>query len=377
MPRTGRPRKLDPTMPKHIDPAKLPRGVFWDGTRSRWYIKENGSTKRIGGTDEKLSDLHRLAEERTGVDRGSLSWLCDEFAASPQHAKLSPSTQKDYAYCRGVICNYAMRGGILFGTASVKNITRPAVQILIDALAKSGPSKAAHARRYLSRVWEWAANRGYADPVNPATGIDMPTERKQRRLPTAVVMAAMLKSAYARGQQQRSSKGGCPPYLWAVADLAYLCRLRGIEVVTLCESAGSAVGIMTNRRKGSRDNVVSWTPRLRAAWDFLIAYRDEIWTARKMPVPMRAENRPVVVSEDGAALRKSSLDSAWQRFMTAMLEDGELTEEQRFSLHDLKRRGVTDTPGTRGQKQEASGHRSESMMDVYDLSVPIVPTSAS
>lgn len=377
MPRTGRPRKPSPTMPAHIDPAKLPRGVFWDGSRARWYVKENGSTVRVGGADTLLSDLHRIAESGNGVDRASMNWLCDEFARSPQHTKLSTSTQKDYAYCRGVLCTFALRDGSLFGALKVSRITRPLVQRLIDALAKSGPSKAAHVRRYLSRVWEWGANRGYADPVNPATGVDMPAERKLRRLPTAVVMAAVLKSAYARGQQLRSSKGGCPPYIWAVADLAYLCRLRGIEVVTLQESAGSATGIMTNRRKGSRDNVVSWTPRLRAAWDFLIAHRDRIWATRKMPVPMRAENRPLVVSEDGGALKKSSLNTAWQRMMTSMLEDGELTGEQRFSLHDLKRRGVTDTPGTRGQKQAASGHRSESMMDVYDLSVPIVPTSAS
>lgn len=43
-------------------------------------------------------------------------------------------------------------------------------------------------------------------------------------------------------------------------------------------------------------------------------------------------------------------------------------------LHDLKHRGVTDTEGTRHDKREASGHREEQMMDVYDLSVPIVTT---
>ena len=203
MPRTGRPRKASPTMPKHIDPAKLPRGLFWDSARLRWYVKENGSTVRVGGADAQISDLHRIAEDR-GVDRASLAWLCDEFGKSPQHARLSPSTQKDYEYCRGVLCNYAVRDGSLFGSLKVARITRPLVQRLIDALAKSGPSKAAHVRRYLSRVWEWAANRGHADPVNPAAGIDMPTERKQRRLPTAVVMAAMLKSAYARGQDRKS-----------------------------------------------------------------------------------------------------------------------------------------------------------------------------
>jgi len=36
--------------------------------------------------------------------------------------------------------------------------------------------------------------------------------------------------------------------------------------------------------------------------------------------------------------------------------------------------GITDTPGKRADKREASGHKSEAMMDVYDRSVPTVDT---
>lgn len=45
-------------------------------------------------------------------------------------------------------------------------------------------------------------------------------------------------------------------------------------------------------------------------------------------------------------------------------------------MHDFKRKGITDTLGTRADKQQASGHKDESMMDVYDLSVPTVNPSA-
>lgn len=38
-------------------------------------------------------------------------------------------------------------------------------------------------------------------------------------------------------------------------------------------------------------------------------------------------------------------------------------------------RGITDTKGTRADKQEGSGHRSANMMDTYDLSVPLVPAA--
>jgi len=54
-----------------------------------------------------------------------------------------------------------------------------------------------------------------------------------------------------------------------------------------------------------------------------------------------------------------------------------IAEEDWFGLHDLKRRGVTDTAGNRADKQETSGHRTESMMDVYDHSLPVVPVAGT
>lgn len=53
-----------------------------------------------------------------------------------------------------------------------------------------------------------------------------------------------------------------------------------------------------------------------------------------------------------------------------------LTEKQRSGMHDFKRKGITDTAGTRADKQQASGHKDESMVDVYDLSVPTVNPSS-
>lgn len=49
--------------------------------------------------------------------------------------------------------------------------------------------------------------------------------------------------------------------------------------------------------------------------------------------------------------------------------------EERFSPHDLKRKGITDTPGTGAEKKDAAG-LSEAMMKTYDKSVPIVKPSA-
>lgn len=41
-----------------------------------------------------------------------------------------------------------------------------------------------------------------------------------------------------------------------------------------------------------------------------------------------------------------------------------IAREQRFTLHGLKHRGITDTKGKKADKKEASGHKSEAMIDL-------------
>lgn len=64
-----------------------------------------------------------------------------------------------------------------------------------------------------------------------------------------------------------------------------------------------------------------------------------------------------------------------ERLIHKAIEAGAITENQRFSPHDLKRKGGTDTTGNRAEKQDALGV-SEAMMKVYDKSVPTVKPSA-
>ncbi len=163
------------------------------------------------------------------------------------------------------------------------------------------------------------------------------------------------------GRLARKEKGGCPEYLSYVMEIGYLCRLRSIETITLTDAHELAEGITTNRRKGSRDNIVLWMPRLRAAWEGA-----KVWARKSTIVPIRPDRRYIIVAGHGGALPKSSLDTAWQRFITSAIEDDTIGAgaEQRFGLHDLKRRGITNTAGNLADKQEANGHRVGAMMDV-------------
>ena len=378
----GKPRKKNPNIPKHIDQSKIPTGVYYDARgRGRWYLvyrNEAGVSRSQTIADSKatLSELHRIMELRQGIDRYTLRYLCDQFHSSAQFKALMPKTQKGYEYCREIVVEWQTQTGMALGDLATERFSQPLIQRLVDRIANEGkPTKANSVLRYLRRLFRWGMNRGHCK-ANPATGVEAAKERKLRRLPGTELMERVIQYAKDNGADfpKRGQSGTCPAYLWMIMELAYLCRLRGIEVVTLTDANALTAGIMTNRRKGSRDNIVRWSPRLRQVWAAAQARRVEILEqAHRMPAK-HPENNPLFVSRSGEALKKSSLDTAWQRFMTMLIKDEVIKKSDRFGLHDLKRQGITDTAGTRHEKQEASGHRSGEMMDVYDLSIPIVLT---
>jgi hypothetical protein len=141
--------------------------------------------------------------------------------------------------------------------------------------------------------------------------------------------------------------------------LAYSVRLRGIEVCTLTDAHRQADGIHSNRRKGSRDNVTEWDAAMIEAWDELVDRRSRIWNrkGRERPILLRSQDRFLLVERSGNPISKSALDSAWQRLITEAMRVGVITESERFALHGLKHRGITDS------ENKASGGTNQKRCD--------------
>lgn len=357
-------------MPEGIDARQIPAGLWWDARDRVWFLRDGGKRKRVAGASAKLSDLHRIAEECSGVNRGTLAWGLGEFhngADNSQFKALGERTRTDYEYQRTVARDYPSKLGGKLGDSPLSTITRPGMQRMIDAIAREYPSKAAHLLRYLRVAFRWMLNYGKApgawNKVNPADGVKAPKEARKRVVPSADAHADIITQLRNAGVLGRN-KGGVAPHLWIVLELAYLCRLRAIEVVTLTDANIVKDGLLTNRRKGSADSLVEWSPRLRAAVDAAQVLREQAWEGRA--VPIRPADRPLIVSERGARLERSSLSSAWER--------SKKVTGAAWGLHAMKHRGISDTVGTRGEKQRASGHKSERMMDVYDHEIPTVTT---
>ncbi|MCH4563387.1 hypothetical protein MKP05_09620 [Halomonas sp. EGI 63088] len=377
----GRKRGHNPNVPRHIDQAKLPDNVYYDQRgRGSWYtLYQDGDKRRrknIASARATLAELHHIAQDLHASDRHSLRWLSDQFHASDQFTRLASKTQESYGYARLVLERTSTRAGSAVIDLNRHRITPAIVQRLVDRIAQAGtPAKANHVVAYLRRIYRWGMNRGHCT-ANPAWTIEPAKERGRHRLPERHILARVTQFCQERGQGSTTAPGAVAPYLWALIEIAYLCRLRAVEVLTLTEVNAIDAGIRTNRRKGSRDNLVRWNERLRNAWQAAIAVRNARWKKKGRAVPLDPARRPLFVGTGGDALTRHGLDSAWYRMMLAAVDAEVITQEEKFGLHDLKRRGITDTEGNRHDKQEASGHRSERMLDVYDLSVPEVDPSS-
>lgn len=391
----GRKRKHNPTIPAHIDQALLPAGIYWDRTGSgRWYVLEphpEGGTRArtVASAAARLSDLHAIIEQRKGKHaRGTIGFVIEQFEESTEWTDLSSSTRADYSYCAEIVRGYKTKLGCTFDALQVDRLTTPVIQRLVEDIAKGKaeskpgagdaipayPSKANHLLRYLRRLFAWGVRLGHCT-TNPAQGAKEAKERKRFRMPEHDAYRVMLEFARVRGARKAHTKGSSPPYLWRVMEISYLCRMRGIEAVKLTDAHASDDGLHVQRVKGSLDNVVRWNPRLRAAWNSAIALRTEIRERpanRSRPTPIRPDKRFVFVTQSGVPLSRNALKKAWQDLMIAALEEQVITPEQRFTMHGLKHRGITDTKGNRADKRQASGHKTDAMLDVYDHDLPVV-----
>ncbi|ALN85088.1 site-specific recombinase, phage integrase family [Lysobacter capsici] len=273
-----------------------------------------------------------------------------------------------------------------FGDVQVSAMTPAVIQTLVEDIAKGRPesrpgagdarrgypSKANHVLRYLRRLCAWGVRHGHCQN-NPGRGVKQTKERKKRQFPKDQAYVSLVAFARERGQLKPHSKGSQPPYLAAVAEIAFSCRLRGVEVCDLNDADILAEGLQNRRRKGSLTNITAWNPRLQAAVAELQARRTALISAKKGVTPMRAEDRPLLYGEDGAPLARSSLHSAWKRLVAAAVVAGVIAEEDTFAMHGLKRRGISNTEGTRAEKKDASGHATEQAFAIYDDEIKLVP----
>lgn len=352
--------------PDHINLEKLPDRVWFNATGcGRWmltYYDEYGKkhAKRICGPSATLPEIWQAAEAQKEKTITTFKTLSDEFKTTHAWHKLSILTQKDYEGAIKVIINRPTTGGKL-GDLSINQWTVGLIRKYRDKRAEESESRANKELSYIKRLFAWAYEYEKV-PSNPANGVKKLTIAPRQHY-------AEDKDYYFLLAVAKESNFWYASY---AMELAYLCKMRLAEVLDLTDANELENGLKIIRRKGSKTTIVEWQPRLTQLWKELKIHRNEILAKRKQPHPINANRRFLFISDrTGNPIIKSSLKTAMDRInKQASAKAARLgIEYTHFTFHDLKKKGVTDTEG---DKMQASGHKTQAMVNLYDLSVAVV-----
>ena len=378
MERRGRKRRFNPNIPRHIDQSKLPCNCYWQKSTEEtgfWYgfIKEGEKKrkKRLAGSEAKLSELHRLVEALQETDDTlTFRWLAKQYFKTPDYKGVSKKTKDSYQYGYETICAFDTKmPGIKLADTDFVAWDTPMLQRIVDSMYQT-PTKAKHMHTFARLVFNSAIRRGYCK-TNPCIGVKLPEERKKRTLPTQRAYDRLLQRAKDRGTYGQKTSGSCPHYLWPIMEILYLCYLRGVEARNMTDAHVRDDVIIANRRKGSGSNEIRLNARLSRAISFLQESRSAIFERKRLIIPIRPEDRLLVVSTLGEKVSYSAYQNAWNRFIRLAIKDGVIDDSERFSLHDLKRKGVTDS-----NEENPAEHQDSRMKEVYDLSVRTIDPAA-
>lgn len=309
-----------------------------------------GKAIKLTSLDQPISAV-LAAREALELPQNDFEWLSGEYLKSAWYRQKSHDTQLNYRRYHHQLCNLPMTDGHSFGRYLVDTdidglLLREYLDGFIgeDGERLRGYVLANRQFSYIQTVFAWGRNYGKTKN-DPCSGIKKTAEKPKKHYVQDIDYYHAL---YMPGHE----------YIPFVMELAYLCRARkAVEVLNIKvvddgkNPCVTSDGILLRRGKGSKTQLIPWSKRLFEtveAAKHLYGIRSTVW----------------LVHNRGKKITTSALDQAWQRRMIAMALNG----GARFSLHNLKTRGVTDFEG---DKHLSTGDKSKAMVSVYDLSVEV------
>jgi len=357
-------RQQYPNLPKYVTNSNgriVYRPYLPPGERQGIDVDKHGFLRppvKLGKVGDREEDLLRAylaaratLDAQSNSAKHTLRWIINQYLASSKFKSLAHGTQKRVSAFEKILDHPVRVGGDrrALGDLRAASITMPMARRLADkrltdykAAGRKGEAQVNHEIGLLSAAVAWA--RQYLDNTGlEGNPFDLPKFKTPKNKRYVTDEEYLLQSRIA---------GEIAPYLPVVFELTYLLAARGIEVLDLKLSDATSDGIDVARRKGSRDNTILWSDRLRAAYQ---AARDlhQAHTVSLLDPPM-------IIGAGGRKLSKSGLDSAMQRLRRLMVERG--LEDRYWNLHLLKAKGVSDAKDKR-----IAGHRSEAMRDQYNV----------
>lgn len=306
-------------------------------------------THRLCALDAPRSLIwERWEALQDNVKPHTLEWLLRQYAESREFRwkGSKPKSEKTIVEQERQLERIVARPrgrGETFGTAPLRTITPGVIRKYLDArLAEDAGVAGNRERALIQRAWNWAFARDITKLKNPCAGVERNPEEARQHYATDADYEAWLRWLV----DQRA-----PWYIPVVEEICYLCRVRKIEVLTAEKTQILDEGFEVLRRKGSRDAITQWSDRLRAAVvDVPAAF-----------TPARF-SKYIVTNTRGQPLRESGFNSVRGRWMKKAIKAGIV--RQHFTVHDLKRKGATDST----LDATVSTGNSAAMSRIYDVS---------
>lgn len=312
---------------------------------------------KVGDPDDSILRAYIAAKQSIEAakepDRNTLSWLATGYQQSSRFARLSPVTQTKYSQLLTQILSHPLKiRGVdaTLGDLFAKQLTKPKLRQILDIRlkryqdeGKKGTVQVNRQLASLSAMFTWALQyiEGLEISDNPCLGIERFQETPRKRYVTD--------EEY---EIQYNIAGEVRDYLPVFFEHAYLLASRGVEVRNLKLSDISDEGYLVHRRKGSKDNIIEWSDRLRSAYKAAIALHQK----------RKVSSTYLIVSATGRNLTQNTLQDAMQKLKKKMIERG--LRDVYWTAHDLKRKGISDA-----KDKGIGGHKSEQMKAQYNTKI--------
>ena len=238
----------------------------------------------------------------------------------------------------------------------LESLTKPAMNKIrhkrLDLAKSKGQDGCVNINRqvaFLRTAIDWGLNNIYelSQIANPLKGMERFKEQPNTRYVTDEEMLIQCKEAKELFD-----------YLPLLIRLSYLLGTRGVETASIKYSDCIEVGIFIKRLKGSKDNIIAWSPALKEIID-----KAKILNKTREKIDF---DPPIITNSRGDALTSNSIQSAMDRLKKHMKEKG--LGDVFFPLHKTRSKAWIDS-----KNDNISGLASD-MRDRYNTKTHIIKT---
>lgn len=323
--------------------AWMPPRVYRGKSAYEYHPKTGGALKICSLTEANWFVLKTFEELLSSLEiKNTLAGLIDDFFQSADFLELSPTTQKDYK-------KYSIKVVAVMGKANPHKIERKHIRKYMDKRGIKSKVQANREKAFLSRCYRWALERDIVTK-NPCTGVRAFKEQARRR--------------YIENWEYETVYNFAAPHIKVAMEISYLCAARKGDVLAMTWAQISSEGIYIKQGKTGVEQIKAWSPRLEKAIELA-----------KQARTGNIISRWVISQPSGKSYTERGFDQGWIDARAAARKESGLALD--FTFHDIKAKSVSDYEGSSKDKQQLTGHKTESQVAAYDRKLKVTPTLGS